>query len=195
MIAILLTLHVIFFSAFLLRLLGLMRPRARAGLSVAPATVGVHANSHADALLVGHGAGFAVFYWGLMSALSANRLHVGIFRPVLGSAVIVLAVGLLIWALLVFRSWRLLAELDRGHELCTEGPFGFVRHPIYLACDLLALGTAIWVSTPAVVVGAVLVVAGGDLRARAEERILLEAFGERYRAYMNRASRLIPGLY
>jgi protein-S-isoprenylcysteine O-methyltransferase Ste14 len=44
-------------------------------------------------------------------------------------------------------------------------------------------------------VGAGLVVLGGDLRARAEERVLLAAFGERYCDYIKRTSRLIPGLY
>ena len=195
MVAILLALHAVFLSAFLLRLFGLVRPGHRLGLDTAPATVESYANPHANALLMVHGMGFAVFYWGLLSALPANRLAVGFIRPALSIAVVVLAIGLLSWAFLVFRSWRLLAELDRGHELCTEGPFGFVRHPIYLACDLLAIGTAIWVTTPAVLVGTALVIGGGDLRARAEERILLAAFGERYRDYMNRARRLIPGLY
>jgi len=46
-----------------------------------------------------------------------------------------------------------------------------------------------------VLVGTTLVIAGGDIRARAEEKILLQAFGERYRDYMKRARRLIPGLY
>jgi len=32
-------------------------------------------------------------------------------------------------------------------------------------------------------------------RIHVEERVLLEAFGERYRAYMERTKRLIPLLY
>jgi len=195
MVAILLALHAVFFSALLLRLFGFVRPGRGVGLDTAPAAVESYANPHANALLIVHGMGFAVFYWGLASALLANRLPGGFIRPALSIAVVLLAIGLMGWALLVFRSWRLLAELDRGHELCTEGPFGFVRHPIYLACDLLAIGTAIWVTTPAVLVGTTLVIAGGDIRARAEEKILLQAFGERYRDYMKRARRLIPGLY
>ena len=194
MIAILLALHLAFFSPFLLRLLGLI---GRAGARGAgPITDETHSDPRADALLVLHGATFAVFYWSLFSELAGNRPpRAGAGAAVSGALLLVLASGLLTWSLWVFRSWRLLAELDRGHELCTRGPFRWVRHPIYLACDLLALGTAIWIGTPRVWVGAVLVVLGGDLRARAEERVLLAAFGERYRDYINRTSRLIPGLY
>ena len=194
MISILLALHLAFFLPFLLRLLGMIRPAGARGAG--PQTAETHSDPRAVALLVLHGAAFAIFYWGLLSELAGNRApRAGAAAALPGALLLVLAIGLLSWSLWVFRSWRLLAELDRGHELCTRGPFRWVRHPIYLACDLLALGTAIWIGAPRVWVGVVLVVLGGDLRARAEERILLAAFGERYRDYMNRSSRLIPGLY
>src|SRR5215472_6612812 len=63
MVAILLALHAVFLSAFLLRLFGLVRPGHRLGLDTAPATVERYANPHANALLMVHGMGFAVFYW------------------------------------------------------------------------------------------------------------------------------------
>ena len=74
MVVILLALHAVFFSAFLLRLFGLLRPGRRLGLGPAPATVNSYANPRAGALLIVHGMGFAVFYWGLLSAVSVNRL-------------------------------------------------------------------------------------------------------------------------
>lgn len=36
---------------------------------------------------------------------------------------------------------------------------------------------------------------GGDARARLEERLLIEVFGDRYREYMRRVRRTIPFLY
>src|SRR6266851_895730 len=136
MIAILLALHLAFFSPFLLRLLGLI---GRAGARGAgPITDETHSDPRADALLVLHGATFAIFYWGLFSELAGNRApRAGAGAAVSGALLLVLASGLLTWSLWVFRSWRLLAELDRGHELCTRGPFCWVSHHIYLACDLL----------------------------------------------------------
>src|ERR1700738_744762 len=125
MIAILLALHLAFLSPFLLKALTMIGPpRPRGG----PVPAERHSNPRADALLVAHGAAFAIFYWGLFSTLVANRTpRVGMATALLGAGLLVLAVGLLIWSLRVFRSWRLLAELDRGHELCTDGPFRWVR--------------------------------------------------------------------
>jgi protein-S-isoprenylcysteine O-methyltransferase Ste14 len=194
MIAILIALHLAFLSPFFLRLLGMKGSAGSRGAG--PVTAEAHSNPRADALLVAHGAAFTIFYWSLLTGLAGNRApRVSAAAALGGAGLLVLAIGLLAWSLWVFRSWRLLAELDRGHELCTRGPFRWIRHPIYLACDLLALGTAIWIGIPRVWVGAALVVLGGDLRARAEERILLAAFGECYRDYIKRSSRLIPGLY
>src|SRR5260370_3374425 len=147
MIAILLALHLAFFSPFLLRLLGVI---GRAGARGAgPTTAETHSDPRADALLVLHGATFAIFYWGLLSELAGNSaLRAGAAAALSGALLLVLATLLLTWALWVFRSWRLPAEIDRGHELCTRGPFRWARHPIYLASDLLALGPPTWVENP-----------------------------------------------
>ncbi len=112
-----------------------------------------------------------------------------------GAMVILGAAALAAWTLLVFRSWRLRASLDHGHELCTAGPFRRVRHPIYLAMDLLAVGSWLWAPTALVGLGAVLVAVGGDLRARGEERLLLSVFGERYAEVRRRVRRFVPGIY
>ena len=86
-------------------------------------------------------------------------------------------------------------RLDADHRLTTAGPFRIVRNPIYAGVDLLALGTAIWISTWMGWLGVALMIVGGDLRARAEEPLLEVAFGDEYRDYRRRTSRLIPGLY
>jgi protein-S-isoprenylcysteine O-methyltransferase Ste14 len=46
-----------------------------------------------------------------------------------------------------------------------------------------------------VILGAVLLFAGGDLRARQEEAVLIARFGDEYREYMGRVNRAIPGIY
>jgi protein-S-isoprenylcysteine O-methyltransferase Ste14 len=38
-------------------------------------------------------------------------------------------------------------------------------------------------------------VLGGDLRSRAEEKLLTEVFGADYVAYMKRTWRMVPGIY
>lgn len=116
-------------------------------------------------------------------------------RAVVGSVVLVAAAALGGWSLAHLRSWRFLAVLDETHELCTTGPYAWVRHPIYAAIDLVGLGTALWVPNVGVLAGALCFVIGGELRARSEESALLERFGDRYRDYAHRVRRLIPGVY
>ena len=80
-------------------------------------------------------------------------------------------------------------------ELATGGPFEFVRHPIYLGLNLLALGTAVWVPTPIIWASLLLMFIGGDLRARTGQQLLARAFGANYSEYCENTSRFLPGIY
>lgn len=83
----------------------------------------------------------------------------------------------------------------RDHELVTEGPYQWVRHPLYTTgiTLFLALGLmeASWLVLSAAAVAAVLVQV---LVMPAEERALVGKFGDRYRAYANRTGRWLPRL-
>jgi type IV secretory pathway VirJ component/protein-S-isoprenylcysteine O-methyltransferase Ste14 len=146
-----------------------------------------------------HALALGVLYLGLARAVQAPPATAD--RPLLppqpatGAVLMLAATALAAWALAVFRSWRLAARIDSGHQLCTAGPFRRVRHPIYLAMDLLAAGTWLWAPTAMIALGAALVALAGDLRGRAEERLLHEAFGESYDRYRRRAWRFVPGIY
>lgn len=41
------------------------------------------------------------------------------------------------------KQWSLAARLVEGHDLITEGPYGYLRHPIYTAMLGMLVGTAI----------------------------------------------------
>ena len=87
------------------------------------------------------------------------------------------------------------AAVGVGHELETGGPFRILRHPIYLSLTLLALGTALWHPTPFIWVSFVILALLSDLRARAEETLLLRVYGETYAKYCERTRRFIPAIY
>lgn len=148
----------------------------------------------------------------VLHALAMGVLYAGLARAVLvgpaaadptlvppqrmaGGVLMLAAAALAAWTLAVFPSWRLAARIEHGHELCTAGPFRRVRHPIYLAMDLLALGTWLWAPTAFVGLGVVLVALAGDLRARTEERLLHDTFGASYDIYRRQAWRFLPGVY
>ena len=78
----------------------------------------------------------------------------------------------------------------------TTGPYRRVRHPVYLGLSLVALGEAIaFGSGPAVLAVLVAVVPSFLWRARVEEELLLQVFGEAYPLYLKRTKILIPYLF
>ncbi|MFL5493652.1 MAG: methyltransferase family protein [Gemmatimonadales bacterium] len=139
---------------------------------------------------------FGLMYFGVGNAVLPNRVPSWFpGQRMVGFLVIMVGAVFMCWALLHFRSWRFRAQLDAGHELASAGPFRYVRHPIYLGLDLLALGTAIWVPTALTWIAALMMVIGSDLRGRAEEGLLRRVFGDAYAAYCARTSRFLPGVY
>ena len=93
------------------------------------------------------------------------------------------------------KQWSLTARLLQGHELITSGPFARVRHPIYSALlGMLAATGVILVSPQATLVAIAIYLFGTHLRARREERLLAEMFGEAYADYARRVPRLLPRL-
>ena len=148
------------------------------------------------ALLAFHALAFAVMYFGIGRAVIPGRVPSWFpGQRVVGSMVIAAGAALMVWALVYFRSWRFRAQLDTKHELADGGPFRLLRHPIYMGLNLLALGSAIWVPTAIMWAAFGLMAIGSDLRARAEETLLEQAFGSRYREYCARTRRFVPGIY
>jgi protein-S-isoprenylcysteine O-methyltransferase Ste14 len=161
-----------------------------------PVATEVHTAGHSRALVAFHAIAFGVMYFGIAMAVFGRRVPFWFGAQRLTGAIVV-AVGavLMVWAMTYFRSWRFRETLDKGHELATDGPFRFLRHPIYMALNLLALGSAIWVPTPLLWIAVVLMAVGSHLRGRAEERILDAAFGDQYRDYCRRTRRFVPYVY
>ncbi|MBM4390656.1 MAG: isoprenylcysteine carboxylmethyltransferase family protein [Deltaproteobacteria bacterium] len=143
-----------------------------------------------------HGAALFPTYFGMgAGSLGAWVYGAPLAARLLGVPLFLGATALVIRTLLVFRSWRLRAELTADHELCTGGPFAQIRHPIYTAMALLTVGTALLVPNPLTLLGVLLNFAAGDYRARQEEKLLVGAFGQRYLDYMGKTRRFVPGVY
>ena len=82
------------------------------------------------------------------------------------------------------------------HSLVTTGVYAHVRHPMYAAFWLWALAQFLllpnWIAGAAGLVGFGVLFFG---RVGAEERMLVDHFGDDYRRYMARTARIIPGVY
>jgi protein-S-isoprenylcysteine O-methyltransferase Ste14 len=93
-------------------------------------------------------------------------------------------------------NWSITLELRADHQLVTHGLYRSVRHPMYLALLVYALGQALvlpnWVAGPSYLVVMVLLILA---RVGPEERLMLQRFGADYAAYQERTARLIPRVW
>jgi protein-S-isoprenylcysteine O-methyltransferase Ste14 len=105
-----------------------------------------------------------------------------------------MAMALLWWVeLSLGRNFNTTLHLREEHTLVTEGPYRYVRHPMYAAQIPLILAwlpaSANWlVGLPGLIGGLVIFA----LRIPEEEKVMLERFGDEYRAYMDQTDRLLP---
>ena len=81
--------------------------------------------------------------------------------------------------------------------LVTRGPYALVRHPQYLACDLLALAVICITQHWSVIVAGVVGIASNRLTIMKADRDLIGKFGDSYREYMQRVpgTNLIAGVW
>src|SRR5262245_19114445 len=145
-------------------------------------------------------------------AVIANFGAVGLFFPALfvfassTCAPWALALGLLGCAIAVTGSvlvWRARLELGAAWSLLpkagdqtgvvTSGPYRFVRHPIYLGLSVVAVGQAVAFSSgPAFFIVWAGVIPSFVWRAREEERLLINIFGELYVSYCKKTKIIVP---
>ncbi len=111
----------------------------------------------------------------------------------IGSFFAVVGVIGAVWARTTLgRNWSGYVTYKKDHELVTNGPYRWVRHPIYSSLLLMLIGTFIY--DPTLVVIIIFPVYFGIFfwRIRKEEEIMINLFGNKYRNYMKRTKRLIP---
>lgn len=111
-----------------------------------------------------------------------------------GAVVAVAGMCLLGWSHLHLRhAFSPEVNLADGQALVTTGPYRHVRHPMYTSFYVYWVGMALvaanWlVAAPGLVAMTVLLI----YRLPREEQLMLEAFGDEYRAYRAQTGALLP---
>lgn len=86
-------------------------------------------------------------------------------------------------------------QIVKKHQLVTDGPYRFIRHPLYLGEILRNLGVAILFSS----VYGILIVTLASIflifRIQIEEKMLIVVFGEEYKEYARNTKKIIPYFY
>ena len=90
-------------------------------------------------------------------------------------------------------NWSVTLELRKGHELVTNGVYGWVRHPMYAAILLFDIGQGMilknWLAGWAALATFLLLYI---VRTPREEQMMSQFFGEAYENYKLRTGQLFP---
>jgi len=117
---------------------------------------------------------------------------------------LVIGSGLLLVSLRLFRlthkalgkMWSHSLDLREDHKLVTSGIYEKVRHPMYTAFWVWAIGAAFllpnWIAGFSGLVGFGILF---FLRVGQEEKMMKAEFGDEYIAYMKRTKKVFPGIY
>lgn len=139
-----------------------------------------------------------VLGWILQPLGAANGWE--IFRPadwagralpsVLGSALIVLGYAATLWCYAAMgAAWRIGIDQQGTSRLVQNGPYRWIRHPIYGFQMRMLMGAALLLPTWTSLGILLLHYVCAFIKSRDEERHLTGVFGEEYREYMKRTMR------
>jgi protein-S-isoprenylcysteine O-methyltransferase Ste14 len=116
-------------------------------------------------------------------------------RTAAATLLALLAVILMLWALRAFPGVSTGHYVLPNQRLVSSGPYGLVRHPLYLAAFFVWLAVALAFASPAALaITALYVIPGYVIYIRSEEEMLLTHLGEPYRRYRDEVGMLLPRL-
>lgn len=127
----------------------------------------------------------------------AGALPYGRAFAVGGMMLFAVGLGIRWWAIVTLgRFFTVDVTIEKDHELVERGPFRYVRHPSYTGVLLAFVGWALTLRNwGALLVVLVPIFIAFVRRMNVEEEALCGALGQRYREYMKRTRRLVPGVY
>jgi protein-S-isoprenylcysteine O-methyltransferase Ste14 len=114
----------------------------------------------------------------------------------LAYAFLILSIVLVLWAMATMQKskLRILPEPSPNATLITNGPYHFIRHPMYTAILLGSVGLLInhftWMRLSMVIALAIVLI----IKLTWEEKMLSKKFGE-YMDYMKHTKRILPFIF
>ena len=91
--------------------------------------------------------------------------------------------------------WSPISEIAEEHKLIKEGPYRYIRHPMYTAFYLFTIGT--WLALSNWLVGIAGFVSWSifcGVRIEMEEKMMIKEFGREYEEYIKSTGSLLPKL-
>jgi protein-S-isoprenylcysteine O-methyltransferase Ste14 len=111
----------------------------------------------------------------------------------LGAAVCIAGLMITIWARRTLAgNWSSDVTFKEGHELVRQGPYRFVRHPIYTGLLVMSLGAAIEATQLHCWIGMTVAGIGFWIKLSQEEQLLARHFPDQYPVYRKEVKALVP---
>jgi len=106
-------------------------------------------------------------------------------------------IAIAVWARHILgTNWSGIVTLKQDHTLIRNGPYRYVRHPIYSGIIVAAAGSFLAVlPTLQGVISLIFIFLGLRLKSRLEERVLTREFPDEYPRYCREVKALVPFVY
>jgi protein-S-isoprenylcysteine O-methyltransferase Ste14 len=121
-----------------------------------------------------------------MAVVLALRIPSASWTPVRVVGAVIAGIGLVFLLVARVQLGRSFAVSAQARKLVTTGLYARIRNPIYVFSAIFLSGVAIAAGRPLFLLGLLVLIPVQIVRARKEERVLTEAFGEEYLQYKAR---------
>jgi len=138
---------------------------------------------------------FALLFWQKtgIGFLGQRFLPRNFAVMVMGFVVTLFGLGVTAWARVhLGQYWSDKVVIQPEHRLVRTGPYARVRHPIYFGVLLAIAGTTLVVGEWRALTSLLLMSINYMVKARKEDKILSQCFGEEFRSYQQNAGMLLP---
>jgi len=136
--------------------------------------------------------------WIMPRRHQAAILPLGFWFQFLSTILVVAIVIVSLWMMwaalrVLGKQWSLQARVLEDHKLVREGPYRFVRHPIYTGMFGMIIAAGLtWSHWIGFLIALALFSIGTAIRVRSEEKLLREQFGTAFDDYKRTVPAVLP---
>jgi protein-S-isoprenylcysteine O-methyltransferase Ste14 len=125
--------------------------------------------------------------------LNESVLPYGLGLVATGVALTAAGLAFAVWARVhLADNWSGMVTVKQAHALVRDGPYRFVRHPIYTGLLVALIGSALVRNEWRAVLAVAIAFAALWRKLQVEEQFMTEVFGDEYRRYRQEVPALIP---
>ncbi|HEY6070093.1 MAG TPA: isoprenylcysteine carboxylmethyltransferase family protein [Chthoniobacterales bacterium] len=134
----------------------------------------------------------------MLARRSDTILPLGSWFELLTPILVIVIGAVSLWTLwsavrVLGKQWSLQARVLEDHQLIREGPYRFVRHPIYTGMlGMIVVGALAWTHWIGFLVSLALFSIGTAIRISSEEKLLREQFGAAFEDYKRSVPAVLP---